>query len=90
MWESKHFVVVEKVTSKFVWVIDPELGKLRYDLNRVSSAVVSLEFLISISSSDRVIKQKSKRELRRDLCATLAILAIFCTSVISNFCKLCG
>lgn len=58
LWESKHFVVVEKVTSKFVWVIDPELGKLRYDLNEFSAGFS--EFLISISSSDRVIKQKSK------------------------------
>lgn len=58
LWESKHFVVIEKVTSKFVWVVDPELGKIKYDLNEFSEGFS--EYLISIISSSRVVKKKLK------------------------------
>ncbi|MCC9935558.1 peptidase domain-containing ABC transporter, partial [Streptococcus agalactiae] len=45
LWESKHFVVIEKVTSKHVWIVDPELGKLKYDLKEFSEGFS--EYLIS-------------------------------------------
>lgn len=58
LWESKHFVVIEKVTSKFIWVVDPELGKLKYDLKEFSEGFS--EYLISITNNEHVTKKKSK------------------------------
>jgi ABC-type bacteriocin/lantibiotic exporter with double-glycine peptidase domain len=58
LWESRHFIVIEKVTSKFIWVVDPELGKLKYDLKEFSEGFS--EYLISITSNDNVTKKKSK------------------------------
>ncbi|HFH7861905.1 TPA: peptidase domain-containing ABC transporter [Streptococcus agalactiae] len=58
LWESKHFVVIEKVTSKHVWIVDPELGKLKYDLKEFSEGFS--EYLISIINYKNVEKKKSK------------------------------
>lgn len=58
LWESKHFIVIEKVTSQFIWVVDPELGRLKYDLKEFSEGFS--EYLISITSNDNVTKKKSK------------------------------
>lgn len=58
LWESKHFIVIERVTSKFVWVADPELGKLKYSFSEFSEGFS--EYLISVMSSDKVTKQKSR------------------------------
>lgn len=30
-WDQEHFVVVYKITKKFIYVSDPELGKVRYN-----------------------------------------------------------
>ena len=61
LWESKHFIVIERVTSKFVWVADPELGKLKYSFGEFSEGFS--EYLISVMSSDKVTNQKSRETI---------------------------
>ena len=62
LWQSKHFVVIEKVNEKFVWVVDPELGRIRYSLEEFSEGFS--EYLISIVDSSQVSRRKSKENFQ--------------------------
>lgn len=33
-WDQKHFIVVYKITEKFVWIADPSTGKLKITIER--------------------------------------------------------
>ncbi len=63
LWESKHFVIVEKVSSKYVWVLDPELGKIRYDYNDFSDGFS--EYLISVMDASNVPHVRSKENFNK-------------------------
>ncbi|MEI4340738.1 peptidase domain-containing ABC transporter [Streptococcus suis] len=62
LWQSKHFVVIEKANEKFVWIVDPELGRIRYSLEEFSEGFS--EYLISIVDSSQVSSRKSKENFQ--------------------------
>jgi len=62
LWKSRHFIVIEKITKKHIYVVDPELGKIRYSYTDFSDGFS--EYLIQIISSEKVEKRKKKIDYR--------------------------
>lgn len=62
LWKSRHFIVIEKVTKKYIYVVDPELGKIRYSYGDFSDGFS--EYLIQIISSEKVQIRKKRIDYR--------------------------
>lgn len=60
LWDSKHFVVIEKITSKYYYVIDPEIGKLRYTFEEFTKHFSN--FVVSVYGNSSISRKKYKED----------------------------
>ncbi|WP_243344392.1 peptidase domain-containing ABC transporter [Anaerococcus sp. AGMB09787] len=58
LWNSKHFVVIDKITKRNVYVIDPEIGRISYTYREFMEGFS--EYLISVRKTDKVKKRHIK------------------------------
>ncbi len=58
LWKSKHFIVVEKVSNKFVYVLDPEIGRIIYTTEEFLEGFSN--YIISVEKTNKVKFRKIK------------------------------
>lgn len=63
LWKKQHFIVIEKIKNDRVYILDPELGRLRYSYDEFLSGFSN--YLISITNSDKVEILRSKESYKK-------------------------
>ncbi|MHD0398423.1 peptidase domain-containing ABC transporter [Staphylococcus simulans] len=59
LWETKHFIVIEKITNNSVFVIDPALGRLKYTYGEFKDSFS--EYVIEAIPNNGFLKKKRKK-----------------------------
>lgn len=62
LWKSRHFIIIEKISKKYIYVVDPEVGKIRYSYDDFADGFS--EYLIQIILSKKVEKRKKRIDYR--------------------------
>lgn len=62
LWDSKHFIVIEKVSNKYCYIIDPEIGKILYTHDEFFEHFSG--YLLSITDSKKVQKKRYHEDVK--------------------------
>lgn len=70
MTENKHYSIVEKVTKKAVYVVDPEIGHIKYLYSEFAEIFNGICILAKLGTEFQ--KKKKEYKVLKDICPLLA------------------
>lgn len=70
MTENKHYIIVEKVTKKAVYVVDPEIGHIKYKYSEFTEIFNGICILAKPGAKFK--EKKKEYKVLKDICPLLA------------------